>query len=640
MIEIRRGLGVALWITLVLISYDVARVPLDSIPARGGWAYLAEAARTGLLIYGPAAIVLILLVGSAAWILRRRSLDTGSSWTGLPLYVGAASAAFVAATALAVMGDRRGGAEVLSASWMADALFTAPGVLAAGWGAYRLASACAGKGALWLTALAVAPALPAAIAAMPVLAAAGLPGLARGTTPARPDLPDILLIVADTLRADALSCYGGSTRRTPALDALAAGGVRFADATAQASWTNPSTASLLTGVHPHEHGMVGYRGRIRPEVRTLAEALSARGYYTAGIVANLLVSRSYGFDRGFQDWDQEPDRRPMARHRHLLAARLLKALGRSRSEVLSPGASDMVGRALAVLSRKARAPRFLYLHLMDPHDPYTPPDDLAKAFDPGYAGSLSFKPGTLYAILRGEQSVDEEDLRHARALYDAEVAGMDREVGRLFDALRERIHQGEVIVVFTSDHGEEFMDHGALGHEHTLYQELVHVPLLIARPGVVGRGVVVREPVALTDVAPTILDLAGLPPEPAFRGRSLVPLMRGEEAAAGGEEVVFTAEDYVGYRASSHRIRAARSGALKVILYEPNVFGIGAWRRERFHLAADPGERDGDVPDRDELARLETRLREWMAGAGAPAQAERELDPETERRLRALGYIQ
>jgi arylsulfatase A-like enzyme len=638
--EIGRAIGVALAAALLAVVYDVARISPDRLPRSGAWPLLGDQALFGFAVYGAAALLALApLAGYRALKDRRRGRAAPGSGgpASVPLYAAACASLFFAAWASSILSERRGGGAWKTASWLADFEVAALGAFAAGWGVYRILLWCRrGRRAARLALAALLVAAPGLAAAGRVAAAAGLPGV-EAAPPAPEGAPDIILIVVDTLRADALSCYGARRFSTPVIDGLAARGARFADAVAQASWTNPATASILTSRLPTDHGMTGHRGRIRGDVRTLAEVLAARGYRTAGVVANLLVSKAYGFDRGFQHWDEEPDHDPLAVHRTMLASRLARAAGRGPSRTETISAAEVVDRALALIEDGGR-PFFLYLHLMDPHDPYAPPADLAAAADPGYAGGLRFSQGTLYRILRGEEHVTEADLRHARALYDAEVAGMDRELARLVERIRERLDAGRAVVALTSDHGEEFMEHGALGHEHSLYQELIHVPLIVSRPGTIPEGVVVGEAVSHIDVAPTLLEAAGLAPEPSFAGRSLVPLARGEASAGTGP--VVSEEDYIGYRTASHHLRAARDGRWKVILSSPNVFRLGVWRREVYDLAADPGE-TSPLPAEAEEARLaEQILRDRLARGLAEAGLQEGLDAETEQRLRALGYVQ
>ncbi len=644
MLEFRRGLAVALWVTLLLIAYDVARLPLELLPAHGAWAYVIEAAGTGLLHYGIASLVVLQLAAALLGLRRRRSSrPAGRSPSTLPLYAGVAAAAFALVSLLCAMGERRSPAGWLTPSWTADAQIAALGSLAAGWAVAGAASACGRSGppALRLALLGLIPFAPAVLPAISVFGAAGLPFVREKIPQAPPGAPDIVLIVADALRADGLSGYGGRSLPTPRIDTLAAEGVRFSDVTAHASATLPSTASILTSRLPSEHGVRGHEGRIRSGVRTLAEALAARGYNTTGIAGNLIVSRGGGFDRGFRRWDQDADPHVRARHPYLLSSRILNAAGLGRDDGIKPRASDLVDRALSMLSRPSRAPRFLYLHLMDPHDPYAPPADLARSADPDYAGKLTFQAGTLHSILLGDVNLDEADLRHARALYAAEIASMDRDLGRLLDALRDRIRSGRTIVAFTSDHGEEFLEHGWMGHGHGLHSELLQVPLIIARGGIVPPGAVVDAPVSHLDLAPTLLDLAGLAPEQSFRGRSLAALIRGE-AGSSSDEPIFSQEDTAGrrFRTTGHRVRAARLGAWKVILSSSDVFGIGDWTREVYDLASDPAEASPLASPPPEAERLEARLREWIAEYEDRPEAESEPDPESLRRLRALGYIE
>lgn len=644
--ETRSAIGAAAALTLALVLYDAARTPADvfSGSSAAAWSRLGEAARIGLLVYGAASLVLFLVIRFVRAILQARRNSTAFSRSALPLYAGTGAAAFVVISAVCVLAERRGAPAAGSAPWLLDALLVVMGAAAAGWACDRAFDRCSRArspiqaGAL----LAGVIVLPALVGCVRAAAAAGIPAAAPPRVAAREGLPDVVLLVADTLRPDALSCYGGSRFRTPAIDGLAVRGVRFTAATAQASWTNPSTATLLTGLMPAEHGMSGHRGRLAEGVRTLAESLGASGYDTAGIVANLLVSKAYGFDRGFRHWDEDPDPSAAARHPKALFSRLALALGRSRPEGATLPASEMVDRALRWMEGSAGSPRFLYLHLMDPHDPYTPPPDLGREIYADYKGRLVFERGTLYRILRGEIAVDEADLAHARALYDAEVAGMDREIARLVERLKPGLDEGRTVLVFTADHGEEFMEHGSLGHEHTLYQELINVPLIVVGRGRLPEGEVVSAPVRLMDVVPTILDLAGLPADPALKGRSLVALASGNvSGAATGDPIVFSDEDYLGYRTTSHRMRAARLGDSKVILYSPNVFGIGPWRREAFDLAADPGERQSRLPVPGGVSEtLEAALRDRIAKETAGRSSARPLDPETEQKLRALGYVQ
>jgi arylsulfatase A-like enzyme len=643
--ELTRGLVVSIWATLVLILHDIARVPASSVPEHAGWVYLGELCLLGLAAYGPLFVVVILGVAVARGARAGGSAGTtGPSETGKSLgtYAGLGIAGMVTVSALAVMSERRGAPGWMTAAWLLDVQLVLLGACAAGWGTAALVRAVnrRSRGRLALAVIGLLPVAPALVGLLPAANAAGVAAPGGKAEAASTERPDIFLIVADTLRADALSSYSGEGLPTPVLDRLAASGARFANATAQASWTNPSTATILSGQMPSDHGMIGHEGEIRSEVRMIAELLAASGYQTVGMVANPLVSRAYGFHRGFRHWDEEPDPRALARHGWSFAARLARASGWFNPRGGTPDAREMMDKALPFLERESGKPLFLYLHLMDPHDPYEAPAGLEQQADPDYSGPLSFRESSLYQIMRGEVSVNLEDLRHAHALYGAEVAYMDRQLGRLLDAIQPRVDAGQALVLFTSDHGEEFMEHGFLGHEHTLYQELVHVPLLVAQGGAFPEGMVVDENVSHLDVVPTILGAAGVPPMPELPGRNLLHLARGTAAVAETAPPVISEENYTGYRTSSHKFRSARSGDWKVILRSPNVFGIGPWRREVFDLAGDPGERASLEEAPPVAAILEAELRERIERERGSKETSRPLDPETERRLRALGYAQ
>jgi arylsulfatase A-like enzyme len=435
---------------------------------------------------------------------------------------------------------------------------------------------------------------------------------------AKPGSPDILLIVVDSLRADALSCYGGSGAETPALDRIASQGALFKDVTAAAPGTTASTASILTSRLPSEHGVTGTLGILREGIPTLAEALRARGYETAGIVSSPLVSRTNGLDRGFATWDEDPDPRFAAIHPEVISAEILRSFGwKLRDE--APGARVMIDRALRFLAAPRSAPRFLYLGLIDPR---------------------GFKPGTLGGILRGEIAMSADDLREARKLYGEKVAVLDGEVGRLLKSLEGGAASGDLLVVVTSDHGEEFMDHGSLGHGHALYEETLRVPLLISRPGSVPQGSVIHEAVSLLDVAPTILDLAQLPREESFSGLSLHPLLSRGTDQEPRKDPIAAELDVIGYHTSHRWMRAARRGDRKVILTAKDVLGLGGWDREAYDLATDPLERTRLAVLPAEAKELLTWLEERIRNEPPESDPIGRADSERERRLRALGYAE
>ncbi len=317
----------------------------------------------------------------------------------------------------------------------------------------------------------------------------------------------VIVVVVDTLRADALSCYGGPPGATPNLDALAADGARFEQAVSSSGWTLPSIASILTGTWPTLHKALGKQTRLTPitaDLPTAPELLQAAGFDTIAYANAAFVSPLLGLNRGFHVFD----------HRHAYNDRTRRA-----DETV-----DAATRDLAAAERDT----FLFLHLFDPHLDYDPPEDVRRrllggAGPPRVGWHACQKLGAMPG--RGRQTV--------QALYAAEVTFVDEQLGRLFDALKDAGRYDEATIVVTADHGEEFWDHGGFEHGHTLYDELVRVPLIVKPPvSLVPEPADVSAQVRVLDVMPTVFEALDLEPPASFAGASLVPLMRGEDDAS------------------------------------------------------------------------------------------------------------
>ncbi|RKY22573.1 MAG: hypothetical protein DRQ55_00625 [Planctomycetota bacterium] len=305
--------------------------------------------------------------------------------------------------------------------------------------------------------------------------------------------PDVLLICLDTVRADHLGCSGYSEHNTtPTLDALAAQGLMFRQAVASSGWTKPSVPSFLTGTHPAIHGV--YEGSTRrqgvlttdvlgPEAHTLAEAFSEAGYATAAFVRNAQLRTGLGFEQGF---DVYVDR--------------------------AGDAADIRAAALAWLDqREGDRPWFLYLHILDAHWPYDVPDEAALRFTDEKTLALVRHDewrATHDAINDGELKLSETELGQLTDLYDGALRYVDDQLGLLFAALQQRTPERRPIVAVVSDHGEEFLEHGRLGHGHALWQNLTHAVFLLSGPGIPHAEI--EQPVRLTDVYATLLSAAGL----------------------------------------------------------------------------------------------------------------------------------
>jgi arylsulfatase A-like enzyme len=457
--------------------------------------------------------------------------------------------------------------------------------------------------------------------------------------PARegPPGPNVVLITVDTLRADHLSCYGYERPTSPFLDSLAAAGARCADASAPASWTKPSTGTILTGLYPSRHGALYHGSSLHvPEgERTLAEAFAQRGYVTAGFVANPNVKAVFDFDRGFDEYFDAPvqDTLTLASLRTSSFGRMLMALLRHKFNWnYENDISSMNREVLAWLRQNHSSRFFLYVHYIDPHDPYDPPAAYREQFARG-AGTALF---------------NERKRKVGIDLYDGEIRYTDDGLKALVEALREHGAWENTLFVLTSDHGEEFFEHGVLGHGFSLYQEVVHVPLILHGPGVPA-GVVLEEPVAVLDMPATLLDLAGAGVERFGDGRSFAARLRG--AAPAPSEALFLESEF-GQTDADHRefvFSGLRMGPWKLVLTERNKFfppSVARFGREAlFHLGDDPGESRNLF----HVAEHEQRVAEWIELLRAHAQFLAEtgfrdippaaLTPEIEAGLRALGYI-
>jgi len=493
----------------------------------------------------------------------------------------------------------------------------------------------AGLAALLLAVAGAAPAAAALLAPAPARAAPAAASV---------DRTNVVLIVADTLRADHLGAYGYASARTPRLDALAEAGTRFDPAYAAASWTGPATATILTGLYPSTHGFKTYQNRIGADAVSVASIFRVAGYRTAGFAANPIVTTKFGFGDGFDLWnaDLEPDL--LSRHQRTPLAVTLRALHLWDRAKIFPRAEVLVDHALRWLDGAGAAPFFLYLHFMDPHDPYAPPPEFDPARGAGPAPGFAMEFGTLQAIAQGREHAGPGHLERMLQLYDGAIGYMDSEIGRFLDELDRRGLAGRTIVAFTSDHGEEFGDHGALGHEHSLHEELVRIPFFLKGPGVPA-GRVLAGPARQIDIGPTILEAAGLPAPAKADGASLWSDVTAGDGAAPGDEIarrdVFMEETFIGVRGPWHSFRALRRGDLKLSGRSFYQSLDAPWDWTLHDLASDPGERFDLAGQRPgEAGRLRESLDDWARRPLPDPGEDAPVDDETLQKLKALGYVQ
>jgi len=437
----------------------------------------------------------------------------------------------------------------------------------------------------------------AALAAM--LAACGA-GPTDGTS--EPRRPNIVLYVVDTVRADRLGVYGYEKPTSPRLDAFAAGAVLFENAYAQSSWTRPAVASLFTGLLPPAHRTVGRRSVLPEDALTLAEILAANGYEGMGLVRNPNVSRAFGFAQGFARFRSED---------------------RDRDET-------MLERVRLWLDEREGSgqPFFLFLHAIDPHGPYDPAPEFEEMFEAGGAPAHYRTVRYLLRLNRGEVEPGPGTAEALSRLYDAEVAQNDRAFGELLDELSVRGLGEDTAVIYVSDHGEEFAEHGRWEHGLSLYEEVLRVPLVMRLPGVPPRRV--EAPAQHVDILPTLLGYLGIEAPPTDGRDLLAARRRGDDPPD-----VYTHLDVDGHRAAS-----VIRGHYKLVLPQSPSQGTDPML---FDLEADPGELEDIAADRPEVVERMLGLLAERNLAGEIESAEEieddQLDENVRRRLRALGYV-
>ncbi len=391
--------------------------------------------------------------------------------------------------------------------------------------------------------------------------------------------PDVFLITLDTLRADRVGAYGFQKAKTPALDRLAREGVRFAHAYTPSPITNTSHASILTGLNPSAHGVTDFGIPLAASHATLAQALKLRGYNNAAFIGAVILdsnSLAPGLDRGFDHYWNFPD-----------LPKTAPRWGRVERRAL-----DVVEEATKWMSAHTAGPRFVWVHLYDPHDPYEAPAPFTNSENP----------------------------------YDGEVAYTDHAVGQFLAFLEKNGWYKDALIIAVGDHGEGLGEHGEDTHGIFLYDSTLRVPLLMKLPGGAQAGTVSDSLVRTTDILPTVLDVLGMPPVEGLVGRSLRSAASGNSSA----DVLLAETDYP-LRFGWAPLRAARSSSFKY---------IEAPRPEFYDLKQDPGEtQDRYEPWNPEVQRLRAILAEERQKASDKPAASGGVDPQTIEHLRQLGYL-
>jgi arylsulfatase A-like enzyme len=461
------------------------------------------------------------------------------------------------------------------------------------------------------------------------------------------DLQGVVLIQADTLRPDHLDVYGYGRETAPTLRRMADEGALFRRCIAQGTWTKVSSPSILLSLYPSSHRIANFTDRLPDAATTLAEAFRDRGFATLSLSSVFFTGKLTNLQQGYEELHEST------------------SLADPES---SKTAREYVDRLLPWLELHREDPFFVYLHVFDPHDPFRPPRPYDALFgDPSGDAEHERQAREVRSfienpLLRAFGMPSRAELVAAgfdpdayvardRDWYDGSIRAMDVELGRVFEALRQLGLADRTLVAFTSDHGEEFLEHGRTFHGQSVHGELARVPLVLWAPGRVPAGSVVEETVQSVDIAPTILDLAGLPPLPQAQGASLRPLLAarppGADPPAGWPRPAITEKLAESDPTSPTRIggvaTAIVAGGWKLI---ERVESEGATRRELYDVERDPLEQTDLAAERpDVVARLAEQLEAWRAGVSAvrlePETAEDPAtSPEELERLKALGYVQ
>ncbi len=402
--------------------------------------------------------------------------------------------------------------------------------------------------------------------------------------------PNFILITLDTTRADRMGFLGSDRGLTPNLDALAKHSVVFTRAYAQVPLTTPSHAALLTGTYPQFNHVEDLGSPLRPDIPYLPDLLHQSGYHTAAFIGSMVLdpvrNAAPGFDRGFDFYDSDfHNPKP----------------GEDRYQSMERRAEDVANRAMGWLSHRPDGPFFVWLHFYDAHEPYDPPEPFKTHF--------------------------------ASEPYDGEIAYTDSVVGSLLEVLaRHGLYQNTVIAV-AADHGEAFGEHGERTHGMFLYDETIHVPLLIKLPGEKFQGRRVEERVALADVAPSLLQLARVSVPATMQAQSLLPLMDAAKQVAGkkAERAIYSETNY------PHRSFGwsdLHSWRVQKYLY------VQAPKSELYDQSSDPGALKNLATSAKAVAdTMDSQLSDFRKKTSSATTKRKQLDSSQEENLRSLGYL-
>lgn len=421
------------------------------------------------------------------------------------------------------------------------------------------------------------------------------------------NLANVILISIDTLRADHLGCYGYERPTSPAIDRIASEGVLFKNASATSPWTLPSHGSMLTGFYPSRLGLTTNRSALPSDVKTLAAVLSERGFTTAAFVNSLLVSQEFGFAKGFKTFK-----------------RLAKG---KQPQGIAPRIINLAKRWLQEIQGRNF---FLFLHFYDVHSDYVSQPHYKRQFAGSYSGAVDGTTEQLLAFRKGDLSLDDKDKKHLIDLYDAGVRQLDDRLQGFFDFLQQQDLLEKSILIVTSDHGEEFLDHGGVLHGRTQYQELIHVPLILRGPNI-PQARRIKDIVSLVDIMPTVLGILEISIPSGIEGWDLSPLWQ-ETSTQIPSRLIFAEADH--NNEENDIKRAIRNSRYKL------HYDLLSKERALYDLESDPHERIDIAPrEAPTIEKLLQALEKFMKGS-RKSDRTATLSAENIEKLKRLGYVQ
>jgi len=432
----------------------------------------------------------------------------------------------------------------------------------------------------------------------------------------------VVLLTVDTLRADAIGSRPGEPSSTPNIDRLAVDSMVFDNARSPAPWTKPAVVSILTGLSPVVHQIMRGPTLVPDQLVTLPELLQGAGYRTGAVGENPFLHARYNFDQGFERYRMFP--KMLGRS---FGGRLVRYLGTAY-----PSTADLTDMAVEWVQTHVDDPFFLWLHYFDPHPPYAPPAEYLPRTGPASMGN-SF--GDTSGVRAGAVKLDAAEREWVEELYMGEVRYVDDNVGRFLDYLKSSGLYNDALIIFSSDHGEEFWEHGGFEHGHSLYDEVIGVPLMVKLPGLRAAGHQ-QANVSTESILPTTLDLLDIEVgDAAFSAATLSWAWQADGI------VPMTPTISTGLRYFEDRI-SVEWGPMK------NIHWLVSGNNELYDLDDDPGEKISLARENPELI---TEARRLIAShevlslqirrlLGLPTTVEGVLDPAVLEQLRALGYIQ